>query len=111
MSNDNTTRPTYPARRIRPDDTWQLRLLAERFNGRELDQVDHVLDNHTRASYGALAVFAMAEQTGALRQDPAVSVTDLLGNVMHLADAIGADFEALLGTARRRYLEELHGDV
>ena len=65
---------------------------------------------NTRRAGRALITAAFFTKLGGGYADPAVDVIgDLLGDLMHAADALGAEFPELLGRAQRRYEEELDG--
>jgi hypothetical protein len=60
--------------------------------------------NLDRASWADKAILAFREQTGCDHED---SLGDLLGDLMHWADARNFDFDAALERARHHYEEEL----
>jgi hypothetical protein len=60
--------------------------------------------NLDRACWADKAILAFREQTGCDHED---SLGDLLGDLMHWADARNFDFEAALDRARQHYKEEL----
>ncbi len=60
--------------------------------------------NLDRAKWADKAILAFREQTGCDHED---SLGDLLGDLMHWADARNFDFEAALDRARQHYKEEL----
>lgn len=63
--------------------------------------------NGNRAAWAAHAIEAFQAMTGT---DPADAMVDLLADLMHLAGAEGADFEAALATARMHYDAEILDD-
>lgn len=68
-------------------------------------------DNDLRACWGLLALSAYAKRTyGKGSAEPwEAMLSDLVSDLMHLSDAVGADVEAVLSTARRNYEGELRG--
>jgi hypothetical protein len=67
-------------------------------------------DNTLRAELAALAVRAYAERTGVLGEEPALAISDLLGDLMHLCDALGLDFQGLVDRGAYHYEPELRGE-
>jgi hypothetical protein len=67
--------------------------------------------NHDRAEWARAGVEAMADQTGVLRAGDGMeeAIHDLLGNLMHLCDREGIDFNNVLIDARECYAEETDG--
>ncbi len=63
-------------------------------------------DNTLRATWAQLAVETMARETGAHHEDLDTKVTDLLCNLVHLADVYGLAFDKLLHNALGHYTEE-----
>lgn len=97
----------------------QLRSLLAWYNGdgemRYRDTVeDGRHDNARRAGFAALAVFAYAGRVGAINglndEDPETVISDLLGDLRHLADSLGLDFAELDRRGRGHYEPELYGE-
>lgn len=65
-------------------------------------------DNTYNVSWASVAVAAYQEVVGGDEVDLAIS--DLLGDLMHLADAAGVDFDELLDKARWHYTTETGGE-
>lgn len=65
-------------------------------------------DNNARASFGAVALSAFIQHVG--KDVPETELADLLADLMHLADAMGLDFDSALATAERNHREELRGE-
>jgi hypothetical protein len=65
---------------------------------------DGEVDNNKRAGWAEGALQHFAEET---RTDQCDLLKDLLCDLMHWADATGADFDAALRTARGHYDAEL----
>ena len=63
----------------------------------------HMMTNLDRANWADKAILALREQTGGDHED---SLGDLLGDLMHWADARNFDFDAALNTARMHHQEE-----
>lgn len=78
------------------------------------DVEDDRHDNGRRASFAALAAFAYAGRVGAVSgvndEEPATVLSDLLGDLRHLADSIGLDFAELDRNGRDHYDAELYGE-
>lgn len=66
-------------------------------------------DNALRAEFAALAVKAYARRTGVLDEEPELAIKDLLGDLMHLCDALGLNFEGLVESGRYHYDCEVRG--
>jgi hypothetical protein len=67
-------------------------------------------DNAQRASFAGLALKAYnARVCPGGGEPPETVLSDLLGDLMHLCDALGEDFDALASTARMHYQAELDG--
>lgn len=66
-------------------------------------------DNLRRASFAAVAVKAYARATG--DNDLSTSISDLLGDMRHLADCLGFDFDALSLRGWRHYDPETRGEL
>lgn len=70
-------------------------------------------DNTLRAEFAGLALKAYAARvfpSGSVGEEPATVFSDLLGDLMHLADALGEDFVALVESGEVHYLAELNGE-
>lgn len=65
-------------------------------------------DNNARAAFGAVALSAFIKHVG--KDVPETEFADLLADLMHLADAMGIDFDSALATAERNHREELRGE-
>ena len=65
-------------------------------------------DNNARAAFGAVALSAFIKRVG--KDVPETELADLLADLMHLADAMGIDFDSVLATAERNHREELRGE-
>lgn len=66
-------------------------------------------DNATRAEFASIGVKAYAKRVGTLDEEPALTISDLLGDLMHLCDALGEEFDALVDRGRGHYEPELEG--
>jgi hypothetical protein len=64
---------------------------------------NHMPTNLDRANWADKAILAFREQTGCDHED---SLGDLLGDLMHWADARNFEFDAALDRARHHYEEE-----
>lgn len=69
-------------------------------------------DNNLRAAWGALGLIAFADKTfsGGDGEDWETLIGDLLADLMHLSDALGEDFDALVDKAYSHYRPETHGE-
>ena len=65
-------------------------------------------DNNARAAFGAVALSAFIRRVGS--DEPATEFADLLADLMHLADAMGLDFDSVLATAERNHRAEFRGE-
>jgi putative protein kinase ArgK-like GTPase of G3E family len=65
-------------------------------------------DNNARASFAAVALSAFIRRVGS--DEPVTEFSDLLADLMHLADSMGIDFDSVLATAERNHREELRGE-
>jgi hypothetical protein len=66
-------------------------------------------DNLRRAGWAATAVVAFAARCSGPHEPLDEVVSDLIGDLMHLADAIGLSYAELESRGRRHYLAELGG--
>lgn len=66
-------------------------------------------DNQLRGLFAAVALKAYAARTGVGGEDFSVSLSDMLGDLRHLCDALGLDFDEQLRRGTWHYTEELHG--
>jgi hypothetical protein len=64
---------------------------------------NHMITNLDRANWADKAILAFREQTGCDHED---GLGDLLGDLMHWADARNFDFDSALDRARDHYQEE-----
>ncbi|QBP30557.1 hypothetical protein SEA_CHARM_76 [Mycobacterium phage Charm] len=64
--------------------------------------------NNCNVIWAAKALQAYVNVIG--RDEIETSISDLLGDLMHLADAAGVDFDELLNKAEWAYGEELEGE-
>lgn len=109
--------PTYTAPRLhlRPANVYDLATAAARIDavwpelraGAEPDDIRH--DNLRRAGWAAVAVVAFAGRASGPDEPLEEVVADLVGDLMHLADALGLSYAELEGRGRRHYLAELGG--
>lgn len=79
--------------------------------GPGLTDVAH--DNLRRAGFAANAVLAYVAQTfpGGCGEDFETVIGDLLGDLMHLCDAVGVSFDALVEQGHSHYQPELRGEL
>ena len=66
-------------------------------------------DNALRAEFAGLAVKAYAKRTGVLDEEPETAISDLLGDLMHLCDALDLSFDGLVESGRYHYDCEVEG--
>jgi hypothetical protein len=69
-----------------------------------------VQDNSARASFAALAVVAFVRRVGDAG-DLGTSISDLLGDLRHLCDALGLDYDSLDLHGLAHYNAELRGEM
>lgn len=74
------------------------------------DAQDCADDNALRAEFAAVGVKAFAKRTGVLDEEPETAISDLLGDLMHLCDALGLNFDGLVESGRQHYDLELRGE-
>lgn len=99
---------TYPATRIEASCPAEL----EDRPGREMTYEDFSFDNNLRARFAGVGLKAYAQRTGtATQEELATVITDLLGDLRHLCDATGVDFEEVSEAAERMYRDELEGTL
>lgn len=77
------------------------------------DDEDVAGDNTLRARWAAEAVgtFAARTMNGGAGEAAHMVISDLLADVMHLCDVIGADFASLVERGRTHYDAELRGEL
>jgi hypothetical protein len=76
--------------------------------GGALESITH--DNTRRAGFALHGVEAYADVTGGIASEGMMMMlTDLLGDMMHLADALGVDFFELVRRGGYRYEAETRG--
>jgi hypothetical protein len=69
-------------------------------------------DNTRRAGFALAALSAYADRTGGLAGEPVEQkMVDLLGDLMHLADALWMDFDYLTERAVAQYEPETRGEL
>jgi hypothetical protein len=103
---DLTPIGAYTAARINadgPEDLWEV------MSG-SIDGADPQADNDARASFGARALATHAGLTGNGGEPLATALSDLLGDLRHLADALGVDYDDADATADMHYCAEIHGE-
>ncbi|HET6285724.1 MAG TPA: hypothetical protein VFG15_03100 [Amycolatopsis sp.] len=70
-------------------------------------------DNRRRAGFAAIAVVAHAVGTGSLSrhhdEDPGTVISDVLGNLRHLADSLDLDYDDLDRRGLSSYAHEIYG--
>ncbi|QFG08656.1 hypothetical protein PBI_VANISOA_76 [Mycobacterium phage Vanisoa] len=67
-------------------------------------------DNTFNVSWAAVALSAYVQTIGGHDEGLETPISDLLGDLMHLADAAGVDFEEALNKAEYNYGFELNGE-
>ncbi len=68
-------------------------------------------DNTVRAGFALLAVEAFAERVGGIDSEPIEQqISDLLGDMMHLCDALGLSLDELAGRGAYHYDPETRGE-
>jgi hypothetical protein len=108
--------PLTDAERANPEELSVANLTALAWDGdgyfrygRHVEDISH--DNTRRAGFALDALQAYADCTGGLASEPVeAKLTDLLGDLKHLADALGVDFSYLAGQAARHYDPETRGE-
>ncbi|UJD20915.1 hypothetical protein SEA_ZIMMER_77 [Mycobacterium phage Zimmer] len=67
-------------------------------------------DNTYNCSWAAVALSAYTKVVGGGDNDVATQLSDLLGDLMHLADAAGIDFDEAVNKAEFNYDAEVNGE-
>ncbi|QBJ01161.1 hypothetical protein PBI_ARISSANAE_76 [Mycobacterium phage Arissanae] len=67
-------------------------------------------DNTYNVSWASVALSAYVKVIGGHDEGLETAVADLLGDLMHLADAAGIDFEEMVNKAEFNYGFELNGE-
>lgn len=111
------TGPVYAAPRLhpRPATVYDLAAAAARIDavwpeprfGGDADDIRQ--DNLRRAGLAATAVVAFAGRCSGPDEPLDEVIADLLGDLMHLADALEVSYAELDARGRRHYLAELGG--
>lgn len=114
MTNEIIPDHAYPAPTLNITGTVDLRNLVHAFNGDGSMRYDGTPDgirhdNARRAGFAAVAVVAYGERTGVIEEDLYTAISDLLGDLRHLADATGLDFDTLSNHGLDHYAPELRG--
>lgn len=68
---------------------------------------DYRADNTARASFAAQALVTFVERVG--ENEMGTNVSDLLGDLMHLCDALDIDFDEAVEKGRWHYEAEIEG--
>ncbi len=68
-------------------------------------------DNVRRAGHALVALRRYGELTGVRDEDAETAWSDLYADLLHLADVLGVDVAEARDSAKRRYAEEIDGDV
>lgn len=66
-------------------------------------------DNRIRAAWAGHAVVAFVDMVGDAGELES-SISDLLGDLMHLCDALNINFDYMIEQGRRHYTAELRGE-
>jgi hypothetical protein len=66
-------------------------------------------DNYRRATFASGSLKHYAKRTGDLDEAPGTAISDLLGDLMHLADCLSLDFISLMDRAYTDYSAEIEG--
>lgn len=94
---------------IDQDDTNLDDLLAAHWDGEgQWRYDDSAHDNTRRAGFALAALGGYRAVVG--DEEPATVIGDLLGDLRHLCDALGLDFEDLVEAGRFHYDAELRGE-
>jgi hypothetical protein len=76
------------------------------------DLADAQHDNTARAGFALRGVAAFSERVGGTDSEPVdQQIGDLLGDLMHLADALDLDFDYLVSRGRFHYDPETRGEL
>ncbi|WGH21500.1 hypothetical protein SEA_TUCKER_82 [Mycobacterium phage Tucker] len=67
-------------------------------------------DNTYNCTWAAVALSAYVKVVGGEDEDVATQISDLLGDLMHLADAAAVDFDEALNKAEYNYDAEVNGE-
>ncbi|QFP95556.1 hypothetical protein SEA_GAUGELDP_73 [Mycobacterium phage GaugeLDP] len=67
-------------------------------------------DNSYNVSWASVALSAYVKVIGGHDEGIDVAISDLLGDLMHLADAAGVDFDEALNKAEYNYDAEVNGE-
>ncbi|AOT25000.1 hypothetical protein PBI_KALPINE_81 [Mycobacterium phage Kalpine] len=67
-------------------------------------------DNTFNCTWAAVALDAYTKVVGGDDNEVGTQISDLLGDLMHLADAAGVDFYAELSSAETNYEAEVSGE-
>lgn len=73
-----------------------------------IDMEDPCQDNTARAEFAARALVAFAERVGG-SEDIETYLGDLLGDLHHLCDATGVDWDTVRDRGERYYADEIAG--
>lgn len=109
------TPPLFRARQL--GDVYTFAELAQALTAAESKSPEDVAlsaSNDRRVSWAGAAFLEYARNTGIYEQpseDLARHLSDLLGDLRHLADALGADWEELAASAGKHYRAEIHGFI
>ncbi|ALF00949.1 hypothetical protein SEA_SERENITY_82 [Mycobacterium phage Serenity] len=67
-------------------------------------------DNTYNCTWAAVALSAYTKVVGGDDNEVGTQISDLLGDLLHLADAAGVDFYEALATAETNYKAEVNGE-
>lgn len=67
-------------------------------------------DNYRRATFASVGLQAYGQATRSVEEDIPTVFSDLLGDLRHLADCLGLDFEELSERGQHHYLPETKGE-
>lgn len=67
------------------------------------------MDNTRRASFAATAVLAYAKRTRSDGNEIATTISDMIGDLHHLCDALGVDIDLAFNMGHQHYRAELRG--
>lgn len=70
-----------------------------------------VADNTRRAGFAAVGLLAYADRVRDNDEDFGTIISDFMGDLMHLADLLGVDFDEQLDRSRVHYEAELRGAI
>lgn len=77
---------------------------------RHIGDTDPQADNNARASFAALALVTYTDKVGD-SGELGTQISDLLGDLMHLCDSLGVEFDSAVDTARMHYTAEIRGEL